>query len=132
MKVAELMQTELASVSKDTTLAETVVTLTDAHVLGLPVVDGNRFVGVISTSDVLDVMAERGRGGNLERLLETTLVSDLMTPRPQTVSPGDDVKVAAQEMLYLGIHRVFVVEDDQLIGVLSASDIVQGYANGKL
>lgn len=132
MKVAELMQTDLASVSKGTPVGEAVVTLTDAHVLGLPVTDGNKFIGVISTSDVMEAMAERSREGNLGHFLDTTLVGDLMTPHPQTVSPGDDVKVAAQDMLYLGIHRVFVVDDDQLVGVLSASDIVQAYANGRL
>ena len=132
MKVAELMRTDLASVARDATVGEAIVTLTDVHVLGLPVVDGQRFVGVISTTDVLDAVAERGRGGDLSRFLETTLVGDLMTSKPETVSPGDDVKMAAQEMLYLGIHRVFVVDNDQLVGVLSASDVVQAYANGKL
>jgi len=48
------------------------------------------------------------------------------------VAPDDDVKKAAQEMLYLGIHRVFVVEADILVGVLSQSDVVQAFANGKL
>ncbi len=55
-----------------------------------------------------------------------------MTPQPQYVAPDDDVKKAAQEMLYLGIHRVFVVEADILVGVLSQSDVVQAFANGKL
>lgn len=65
-------------------------------------------------------------------MLGDTRVEDLMTPQPQYVAPDDDVKKAAQEMLYLGIHRVFVVEDDILVGVLSQSDVVQAFANGKL
>jgi CBS domain-containing protein len=55
-----------------------------------------------------------------------------MTPRPQIVVPEDDVKKAAQEMLYLGIHRVFVVVGEELVGVLSQSDVVEAFANGKL
>lgn len=72
------------------------------------------------------------RNGDVGALLGDTRVEDLMTPQPQYVAPDDDVKKAAQEMLYLGIHRVFVVEGDILVGVLSQSDVVQAFANGKL
>jgi CBS domain-containing protein len=133
MNVSELMQTELAAITADSSLGEAITMLVDAHVLGLPVLDAyGKFIGVLSTSDLLEALAERGRGGNGEAWLDTTLVKDLMTPRPQFVAPGDEVRKAAQEMLYLGIHRVFVVDDDALVGVLSQSDVVQAFANGKL
>jgi CBS domain-containing protein len=133
MRVAQLMKTDLATVAAEATLNEAIMVLVDAHVLGLPVLDQHgAFVGVLSGSDVLEALAEKGRGGSAVTWLEDTQVRELMTPRPQFIAPEDEVKKAAQEMLYLGIHRVFVVSDDQLVGVISQSDVVQAFANGAL
>jgi len=133
MNISELMQTDLAGISADASLGEAITMLVDAHVLALPALDAHgKFVGVLSTSDLLEALAERGRGGEVGAWLDDTRVKDLMTPQPQYVAPDDDVKKAAQEMLYLGIHRVFVVDDNILVGVLSQSDVVQAFANGKL
>ena len=59
MKVANLMQTTLVTVASDSMVSEAVVSLADAHVTGLPVVDlTGRLVGVLSTSDILTALAE--------------------------------------------------------------------------
>lgn len=133
MKVSQLMQTELATVTDDHSLADALTTLVDAHVQGLPVLDQHgQFVGVLSSSDLLEALAERGRDSEIGTWLDDTRVREFMTPRPQFVAPDDDVRKAAQEMLYLGIHRVFVVDQERLAGVLSQSDVVQAFANGRL
>ena len=55
-----------------------------------------------------------------------------MTPRPFTVTPDDDVREAARQMLYADVHRLFVTDGDRLIGVISTTDIVRAVANGAL
>ncbi len=133
MKVAELMQTNLTIVRDDIMVAEAVTILADAKVHGVPVVDrSDRFVGVLSTSDVLEAAAEATNAKERERLFAGTVVRDIMTTHPQTVSPDDDVKQAALEMLYLDIHRLFVQYDGELVGVLSQSDVVRAVATAKI
>ena len=48
-----------------------------------------------------------------------------MTPDPLTVSPTDDIEAAARLMATEHIHRVPVVQDDELVGVVSSLDIVR-------
>ncbi len=133
MKVADLMQPKVVSVASDTSLAEAIVTLADEHVSGVPVIDAHhRLVGVLSTTDVLSALAEDGRAKRPETYLEDTAVRDIMTPRPASVAPETDAKQAAQQMLYLGVHRLFVEDEGQLVGVISQSDIVRAVANGKM
>lgn len=133
MKVADLMHTDLVTVSSDTTVAEAIVTIADAHVLAVPVVNAKgTLVGVLSTTDLLMSLAERGREGDIVELLDESAVSEIMTPRPKTVRPDVEVREAAQQLLYLGIHRLFVESEGELVGVLSQTDIVQAYATGKL
>jgi len=133
MRVAELMVTELETVRADQSVADAIGLLADSHVSALPVLDGERrFVGVLSTSDVLQAEAECGSPGERERLFENGIVRDLMTSQPKTVGPDDDVREVAQQMLYLDVHRLFVVFDGELVGVISQSDIVRGVATARI
>ena len=133
MKVAELMQTDITCVRPDASVAEVIASLADAHVSGVPVVDGHGcMLGVISSTDVLVQEAEAHDAQARATLLESTLAQDIMTPRPLTVAPDAEVRDAAREMLYAEVHRLFVVTDQRLIGVVSTSDIVRAVATGRL
>ena len=133
MKVSELMETDLHVVQEDLTIAEAVVTLAEAHIHGLPVVNRqSRMVGVLSTSDVLQAAAECADAEERNALFESTQVNEVMTPRPKTISPNAPVKDAAKQMLELEVHRLFVEQEGTLVGVISQSDIVRAVATAKI
>jgi CBS domain-containing protein len=127
------MRTDLKTVTPDATIADAIVVLTEAHVSAVPVVDRrDHLVGVLSTTDVLNAAAETAGAEERERLFEVTQVGDIMTPRPLTVAPGAEVKEAAQQMLYLEVHRLFVEDDGRLVGVISQTDIVRAVALARI
>lgn len=133
MKVADVMVTDLQVVGEEATINDAVLALADAHVYGVPVVDRHgKLIGVLSTSDVLEAAAEAGNAEEREQLFARTFVRDLMTRRPKTIGPDEDVKTAAQQMLYLEVHRLFVEVDGEVIGVISQSDIVRAVATAHL
>jgi CIC family chloride channel protein len=133
MRVAELMQRHVKTVGSDTSVAEAIVSLADAHISGMPVVDGTgKVVGVLSTTDVLAAEAEAEDPDARQTLFENTAVRDIMTPRPFTIAPGEDIREAARQMLYADVHRLFVAEGDQVVGIISTTDIVRAVATGKL
>jgi CBS domain-containing protein len=133
MTVAELMERNVKMVRSDASLAEAVVALTDAHISGMPVVDGTgRVIGVVSTTDVLTAEAETNDAPARKSLWENTAVQDIMTPRPFTIAPDEDVREAARQMLYADVHRLFVAEGDRIVGIISTTDIVRAAATGKL
>src|SRR4029078_953786 len=54
MRVAELMQPKVKPVGSDATVAEAIVSLADAHISGMPVVDGaGKVIGIVSAHDLL-------------------------------------------------------------------------------
>jgi predicted transcriptional regulator len=131
MRVAELMVAEVKTVEPEVTVADAVTVMMESHISALPVVDGrDRLIGVLSTTDVLQAAAEGTM--SWEDLFDGALVRDLMTPRPATVRLDTDVKEAAQQMLYLEVHRLFVEDEGELVGVISQSDIVRGVATAKI
>lgn len=133
MRVADLMQRNVKTVAADATIAEAVSALADAHVSGLPVVDGTgKMVGVITTTDILEAEAETEESGARERLFEATEVSEIMTRQPRVIGPAADLRAAAQQMLRQDVHRLFVEEHGQLVGVISQTDIVRAVASVQL
>lgn len=133
MRVRELMQGNVITVDVDTSINDAVVTLTDAHISALPVVDsGGRMVGVVSTTDILTSEAEANDAVEREALFEEMMVRDIMTRRPLTVTPDTEVREAAQQMLYADVHRLFVTAGDEVVGVISTTDIVRAVAGGNL
>ncbi|HEX5129711.1 MAG TPA: CBS domain-containing protein [Usitatibacter sp.] len=51
-------------------------------------------------------------------------ISDVMTPNPKTVAPGDDLQMAARIMRDEDAGSVPVVEDGRVIGLVTDRDIV--------
>lgn len=58
MKVKEIMTRDVLTVSPGTTIEEAVLRINRKRVNGLPVVEGDRLVGIITTCDLLNVLLE--------------------------------------------------------------------------
>lgn len=94
------------------------------HIRRLPVLDVLKLVGVITISDVRSI-SPLGALPILEQndLVAQTKIARLMTPNPITVSPEENLGEAARLMMKHKISGLPVLEEDQLIGVISEADI---------
>ena len=100
------------------TLAEVEERLHRTRSHGLPVLEAERLVGIITLSDI----ARAGSGQNR--------VGDAMTHRPATVVPSTPVSTALERMAVLGVGRLPVVSEDdpeRLVGVFRREDAVRAY-----
>lgn len=79
----------------------------------LPVVEGGRTVGIVTTADLADNWPD------------DTAVNRLMSAAPYRVSRADTVEAAANEMLARGIHHLIVDDPGQESGVLSSFDLLR-------
>jgi len=133
MKVADIMKTDLKTIAPDSSVADLVSLQAEEHISGVPVVDQHgRLIGVASTSDVLQAVADAASPEERESVFENTMVRDIMTPRPLTLTPEATVIDAARQMLYLEVHRLFVEADGELAGVISQTDIVGAVAAARI
>jgi acetoin utilization protein AcuB len=94
------------------------------HIRRLPVLDRKKLVGVITITDVRGV-APMGALPILEQndLVAQTKITRVMTPSPITISPEESLGEAARLMMKHKISGLPVLEEDQLIGVISEADI---------
>jgi len=128
--LCNVMPRDLVCVRPDLALAD-VVGLMTRHRLGcLPVVDGDRRpIGVITKLDIceqVDVAARTSIGGELQAgVLPGQTAEDVMTPAPLVVDELATLERAAAMMMSAATHHVLVVSSTgQLVGMISAKDIV--------
>jgi CBS domain-containing protein len=79
-------------------------------------------------ADVVERFSET-QGPEWDLLSEYT-ASAVMTRKLEVVSPRASVRVAARRMVERGIHRLLVIDNDALAGVVSMTDLVRLIARG--
>lgn len=150
MKVKDVMQARVISVPYSATYEEVARLLHMYNISGLPVVDEKEIlIGVVSEKDLFRILYPNYSDfyKNPESYLdlearETEVaslrgkrVSDFMSRDIVTVSPDDLVMKAGSLMLTKHMHRLPVIEDTKLVGIISRRDIfkniVQKHLNGE-
>ncbi len=54
-----------------------------------------------------------------------------MSRQPMTIEPDATLKDAAERLLYLDVHRLFVVKEGTLVGVVSQTDVARTVATSR-
>ena len=96
----------------------------------LPVVDGERVVGMVSQRDLLRItVSSRDRSSVADarerRLEEETFVGAIMTRDPMVVEQGTSIAEAAQRMADSRVGALPVVDNGKLVGILTEQDLLE-------
>lgn len=120
------MQRDVLSVSPGTALLDIHRLFLAEEIHGAPVIDEDdrSLCGMISTLDLLRAVLDQ------TELLEpaTLRASDIMVPDVVTIGPDATLGEAAALMRAQRIHRLIVVEHDEVVGVLSTFDVIAALA----
>ena len=145
----DIMNPNVLTVRDDMTLHELATFLTENEISGSPVLDRRgKLIGVVSVTDIALSEAERASieadpaspgfysGAWKERVtredlaglhLEDTglLVRDIMTPAVYTVPDTASVSEIAKTMITGRLHRLLVIRDHQVVGIISTLDLIK-------
>jgi CBS domain-containing protein len=151
MKVRDVMNVKPITVQVDSPVSEAARLLRENKVSGLPVLDGERIVGVVSESDLLRLLSVDESEGGLwlpspfevfevpfrdlvkwERMhaaideIPKKKVGTIMSRNLHEVGPDDTIEEAAGIMTRHRINRLPVVEEGRLVGIVTRGDIISG------
>ncbi len=106
------------TVTPETTVLEALKVLAERNIGVVPVVSDDKLVGIFSERDYARRVILQGRKS------EDTKIEEVMTQDVQTVGPDDKIEECMKIVVNKGFRHLPIVEDGELIGVVSANDLL--------
>ncbi len=125
------MQQDVTTVDRDTSLGQAAEIITQSHFRHLPVLNGNKLVGIITQSDINKALPSAMDSSVTpvnSIIAAQAKVSTFMAGNPVTAQPMDPLENVALLMRQFKIGAVPVVEGENLVGIISETDIFQAFA----
>jgi len=141
--VRDIMTTPVVSVPSSMSVRDLAALFRDRRIGGVPVVDDDRLVGIVTEGDLMALDADvqmphffelfdsiiyLGSQKKFKEQLEkasAATVAQLMTDEVETVAPDDEARVAATLMSRHRFDRVPVVEGEAVVGIVTRHDIMK-------
>jgi len=118
MAVGDAMTVRVVTVKPKSTVQEAITRMLEEEIGSVAVCDGPRLVGIFTERDVLRCASEGSLFGEVA-------IEDVMTRRPLTVAPGDDLVGAAQLMTAKRVRHLPVCEGEFLVGMIGIRDVLR-------
>ena len=134
MTAKDIMHAPAVTIGQDETVARLCDLLQEKHVNGAPVIDeGGELVGIVTEEDVLygSMGSEDGEAPEGEARTPT-LVRDIMTSPAVCATEDTEVVEICELMWQMRIHRVPIVKDGKVTGIVAAMDVVRAVAERRL
>lgn len=122
--VSAFMVKKIEKIRPLNTIEEAAKLFYEKNVSSLMVLDGNRLLGVITEKDLIIGTLVFGNK-------KTTPVTKIMTTPIVSVTPDTSVIEAANIMTKKRIHKLPVLKEGKLVGLISASDLVVIFSMSK-
>lgn len=120
MKIQALMVSNPITISAHASISEAIELMKINSIRHLPVVsEENLLEGFLTLADL--------KQGLIPSMLGDLNLHDLMIREPIKVSPNDDVEIAAQLIYKHKIGGMPVVDNGQLVGIITATDILRTF-----
>lgn len=142
MRASDVMVKEVVTVGEEVSVSDLCDILQQAHANGAPVVNADgMLVGVVTEEDILygsmgsargAAAPDAGAASEAPSPAADTLVGDIMTSPAVCATEDTDVVELCQLMWQMRIHRIPIVRDGRVTGIVSALDLVRAIAEGRI
>ncbi|MCA9692104.1 MAG: CBS domain-containing protein [Myxococcales bacterium] len=127
--IRHIMSTELVTAHPGERLSDVRQRMLEHKVHHLPVVDGGRFIGLITSNDIMrvhwgDFYSQQSE--QAEALLNTVSLRETMQEDVLTIKPSATVRDAVTLLSTGTFHSLPVVDDDgALVGMVTTTDLLR-------
>ena len=110
---------QIQSVEPEAKLSAAIKMLGERRIGAVLVMSQGRMEGILSERDIVRVLAEQGAS------VLTQPLAQVMTRKVFTCSPSETIGVIMERMTAGKFRHVPVIEQDQVVGVVSIGDVVK-------
>lgn len=117
--VPVIMTKNVITLSPDQNMQEARDMMLTKHIHHLPVVEGKKLIGMITSWDFLKL-------GKTAEELANVKVKDVMTTKLATLEPDQHIGAVAELLMVHLFHAVPIVSDEkELLGIVTSTDIIR-------
>ena len=116
--VNQIMSKNVLTLDKSTSLQEAALNMTKLNIGCVIVTDGVKPLGIITERDFVTKVAAQGRPLFTE-------ICEIMSSPLITIGPEETIWEASEMMKQKMIHKLPVKENEQVIGIVTTTDIVR-------
>jgi acetoin utilization protein AcuB len=130
LRVGDIMSVSPVTITPSTSVHEAQALMQQRKIRHLPVLQDGRLVGMISDRDIRLVLPSPATSltvWEIRHLLEKLTVGEVMTYFVMTTAPDCPVTEAVGRMLGHKVGALPVVEDHQVVGILTRTDILRAF-----
>lgn len=114
--VGSVMSSPVHTVLPETSLRDAGHTMLEHGIGSVVVTDGDRLAGILTATDFVGTVAAGGAGP--AESVEASMSTDLTT-----TTAGESIGKVADLMLECGFHHLPVVDDGELVGMVTTTDL---------
>lgn len=130
MYVKNFMSTPVVSVSPNDTIADTLALMREKQINRMPVVDKGKVVGLVTDGDLREISPSPATTLSifeLNYLVAKTAIREVAVKHVISCTPNTKIEDAALLMREHKIGGLPVVEDGQLVGIITQTDIFDAF-----
>jgi acetoin utilization protein AcuB len=130
MRVKYWMTPNVVTAAPNEGLRRAWTLLQEYDVRHLPVLEGDRLVGIVTDRDIRQALPSRVSALGVHELmvlLDRVTLREIMTKEIVTVSPDQSIPEAARLLVKHRIGALPVVDNGRLVGILTETDVLQAY-----
>jgi len=128
MLVRRKMKKDLITITKDERMITARKIMKEKNIRHLPVVDGKKLIGLVTNMDIRKAEASPATSleiRELHYLLDKLTAGEIMTRNVITISPDISIEEAATLIHDNKIGCLPVVEDGNLVGMITENDVME-------
>ena len=125
MLVQDIMTRQVVAIDPDMPIGDVNTLMEQRNIRHFPIVEGDSLVGVVSDRDIRTVGSEHPKA--LEGVTLKDKIASIMVSPVVTAHPLDPVEEASKVLRDRKIGALPVVQDDKLVGIVTATDVLEAF-----
>jgi CBS domain-containing membrane protein len=133
VQVSTIMSTNLIKLNATDTLAKAEQLFRENKIRHIPVMDGNKIIGMLSYTDLLRISFAETLDEE-DQMIDVTVyevfsIEQVMAKNLVCIRPDTLIKEAAEILATREFHALPVVESDLLVGIVTTTDLIRYLLN---
>ncbi len=126
--ISEIMTKNLVTANLTDGLKEINGLLKTNNIRHIPIVSGDKLVGIISKTDIMRLSlgnVYEGQENADEAIFDMLTTEQVMVSNPTTVNAHDTIKEVAELMSNVEFHALPVLDNGKIVGIISTTDLIK-------